>query len=102
MKTEYKKQFHDLAVNSIKSVVVVLSVMLLFIVIAHFSVGFNVDIFRPSIIIGIIGTTIAYIGNSFVADSATRFGSINLPQWKYGNILQSIGFGITLIALLSS
>lgn len=50
-------------------------------------------------ILQIVGLSLLFIGNLLISDSVTRWGAKSTKQWKFGNIFQSIGFIISLIAI---
>lgn len=47
-----------------------------------------------------MGTTLAFTGNGYVSDALGRWGAHNLAQYVWGNRLQSVGFALTIAALL--
>lgn len=60
----------------------------------------ELQISSTSLILGIIGATIAFAGNNFVADGLGRYNAHGTPQFIWGNRMQSVGFALTLVALL--
>ncbi|MGW2851481.1 hypothetical protein ACWDAZ_05400 [Streptomyces sp. NPDC001215] len=66
----------------------------------HGVFGAALNVSGASIILGVIGTVLAFIGNSLAVDAVTRWGSSGLPHFKWGNQIQTIGFGLTIVALL--
>jgi hypothetical protein len=67
---------------------------------AHFWLRYEVVLNDSVLILGIVGTIFAFIGNTLVSDAVTRWGAKTTPQWKWGNRIQSLGFVLTIVALL--
>jgi hypothetical protein len=79
---------------------VVIAFILVSVYIAHHFYKVPIVTNGTSLVFGIAGTTLAFIGSMFSADALTRWGSSGLPQWKWGNKLQMIGFALVIVALL--
>lgn len=62
--------------------------------------GVYLQIGNTTLILAIIGTTLAFVGNNFVADGLGRWGAHDTPQYVWGNRMQSVGFALTIAALL--
>ena len=96
----YKKMYSELVKNLLGVVfgisLIVLSLMVWLIL------KFDQDIIplKPSLFMGIIGIFLAFLGNTLVNDAVTRLGNRSLPQWRWGNFLQALGFSLTVVALL--
>lgn len=60
----------------------------------------KLQVSSTSLVIGIIGTTLAFTGNSFISDALGRYGPHELPQYIWGNRMQVVGFALTIAALL--
>ncbi|NCU38751.1 hypothetical protein EOL96_06920 [Candidatus Saccharibacteria bacterium] len=69
-------------------------VLLLFIFRADISVS------APALIIGIIGTVMIFIGGLLISDALGRWGSHKLLHYKLGTVIQSLGLGFTVFALI--
>lgn len=52
------------------------------------------------IYLGICGTFLALLGTNYVADATSRYDARDTSLWKVGNFLQSLGFVLTLFALI--
>ena len=61
---------------------------------------YNLTVSTPSIVIGLMGTIMIFIGGSLTSDALGRWGSLGLPHYKYGSLIQSIGLGFTIFALI--
>ena len=62
----------------------------------------QVQLSSPSLVLAITGTTLVFSGNSFISDALGRHGAHGLPQYKWGGRIQSVGFALTIAALLIS
>jgi hypothetical protein len=100
MKPEYKEMVRHLIKNvSINLLLTGAIICLILIVLSQF---FNIrlQISSTALALGIVGTTLAFAGNSFVSDALGRYGAHGLPQYIWGNRMQTIGFALTIAALL--
>ena len=97
MKTEEKRMMYkSIAKDTCKNLLaafIVLGVLL-------FIYRKEVNVSSPSIIIGIIGTLLIFIGGMLTSDALSRWGANGLPHFKWGTRLQSFGLGFTIVALL--
>ena len=50
------------------------------------------------IVLLVVGSLMAVVGNNFVMHATTRLNATETILWKWGNSIQSIGFVITLVA----
>lgn len=96
MSADDKKMYKALALSVIKSVGLALIVLL--VLLLAFSHEFSVS--TPSLVTGLMGTIMIFIGGSLTSDALSRWGSCGLPHHKYGLALQSIGLGFTTFALI--
>lgn len=60
----------------------------------------EIIISTPSLVIGLIGTILIFIGGSLTSDALGRWGALGLPHYKYGSLLQTVGLGFTIFALI--
>lgn len=84
---------------SLSMLVVILSVALVVLAL-HYVAHVQFHISSAALTLGIVGSTLAFIGSNLIADALGRYDAQTLPQWKWGNKLQSIGFALTIAALL--
>lgn len=52
--------------------------------------------------LNVIGLTMLFIGNSLVTYTVGKWGGRNMKQFKIGNVVQSIGFIMSLVAIFMS
>ncbi len=57
---------------------------------------------RTAMIFNLIGITLLFIGNMLVTYTVGKWGGRNMNQFKWGNTLQTIGFAISLLAIIKS
>jgi hypothetical protein len=95
-KQMYLKLFKDTAIT----LVLVAAVIGVSVLIAHYIFKTPFVTTSASLAFGIAGTTLAFIGSMFSLDALSRWGNIGLPQWKWGNKLQMVGFALVIVALL--
>lgn len=100
MKAEYKKMMWGLIKNVAVNLAltVAIAALVVFVLSQFFNVQLQVS--GTSLVIAIIGTTLAFAGNNFVADALGRYDAHGLPQYIWGNRMQSVGFALTIAALL--
>ena len=55
-----------------------------------------------ALILNVIGLTLLFIGNSLVTYTVGKWGGRNMKQFRIGNIVQSIGFIVSLLAIFMS
>lgn len=55
-----------------------------------------------ALVFNLIGLTLLFIGNGLVTYTVGKWGARNMPQFKIGNALQSIGFAVSLLAIFFS
>jgi protein-S-isoprenylcysteine O-methyltransferase Ste14 len=60
----------------------------------------QISVSSPSIIIGVIGTVLIFIGGMMISDALGRYGAKGLPQFTWGARMQSMGLGFIIVALL--
>ena len=90
----------------IKSLAISLSLTAIIITVALFTLGhiWHVvqlqEVSSAALIMGITGTVLAFAGSNFVADASGRYGAHDTPQYIWGNRIQTIGFTLTIVALL--
>lgn len=91
-----KRLIKDVTIN------LALTAAIIVIVVFTLSCFFNVEtqISSTSLVLAIIGTTLAFAGNNFVSDALGRYDAHCLPQYIWGNRMQSVGFALTIAALL--
>lgn len=53
-----------------------------------------------ALFLGIIGTIVAFLGNNLIGETIGKYGSRDMPQWKWGNRIQVLGFALTIVALI--
>jgi hypothetical protein len=100
MTSDYKKMMLGLIKNvAINLLLTAATIALVVFVLSQF---FNVQlqVSGTALILAIIGTTLAFAGNNFVADALGRYDAHGLPQYIWGNRMQSVGFALTIAALL--
>jgi hypothetical protein len=95
-KKMYKKLFRDTTVT-LGLVIVVIGVSVF---VAHNIFKVQIVATSSSLVFGVLGTTLAFIGSAFSLDALTRWGAAGLPQWKWGNRLQMVGLALVITALL--
>lgn len=86
----------DVATNLTLTTVVI--ALVVFVLSQFFNVKLQVS--STSLVLAIIGTTLAFAGNNFVTDALGRYGAHSLPQYIWGNRMQSVGFALTIVAVL--
>jgi hypothetical protein len=92
----YLQLAKQLAITLTSAVILVGGVLWLM----HGVFGAALNVSSTSLTLGLIGTVLAFIGNSLAVDAVTRWGSSGLPHFKWGNQIQTIGFSLTIVALL--
>lgn len=100
MKPEYKKTLIELIKNISINLILTALVIFLVVFILNQFLNIEIQISTTAIILGIIGTTTSFTGSAFISDALGRWGAHNLPQYKIGNRMQTIGFALTTAALL--
>lgn len=100
IKAEYKKVLLEVVKGVAINLTLTVAVAALILWMLHCLMSIELQLSGTALSVGIIGATLAFAGNNLVADSLGRWGSHDLPQWKWGNRLQSVGFALTLVALL--
>lgn len=95
-KKSRKAMYKQLAVSTLKSVGLAASVLAVLLATFHN----ELTISTPSLVTGLIGTVLIFIGGSLMSDALGRWGSLGLPHYKYGSLLQTIGLGFTVFALI--
>lgn len=94
----------DMMLRLIKNVSInlILTAAIIFLILAVFSRFFDVriQVSSTALVLGIVGTTLAFTGNSFMSDALGRYDAPGLPQYIWGNRMQTVGFALTIAALL--
>lgn len=99
--SEKHKRLHNFAAVSIVIFgTYIFLLLLLFIFVSTVQMGINWS--SPYLWLGLIGTSLAFIGNGYSMDALTRYGAATTYQWQIGNLFQSVGFMVTLFALFAS
>lgn len=100
MKSDYKKMMVGLIKNVATNLTLTAAIIALVVFILSRFFNVQLQISSTALIIAIIGTTLAFAGNNFIADALGRYGAHSLPQYIWGNRMQSVGFALTIAALL--
>src|SRR6266496_1979108 len=100
MAPKSKEMLSKLFVNVIMNLL--LTALVVIVTIAALTYYFQVElqVSSLSLILGIVGATLAFAGNDFVADGLGRYSAHETPQFVWGNRIQPVGFALTLVALL--
>jgi hypothetical protein len=100
MTAEYKRMILKLVKNVAGSLVLtaVIIATILFVLSQFFNIQMQVS--SVALVMGVVGTTLAFAGNNFMADALGRYDGPGLPQYIWGNRMQSLGFALTITALL--
>lgn len=100
MKSDYRKMMRGLFKNVAINLALTAAITALVVFVLNCFFNVKLQISSTSLTLAIIGTTLAFAGNNFVADALGRYGSCDLPQYIWGNRMQSVGFALTIAALL--
>lgn len=100
MKSDYKKMLLGLIKNVAINLALTAAVTALVVFVLNQFFNVQLQISSTSLVLAIIGTTLAFAGNNFVADALGRYDAHGLPQYIWGNRMQSVGFALTIAALL--
>ena len=85
--------------SALNAIIATLSVVALVFLTAYlFNYELLIDGF--TVILVVVGSFLAIVGNGFIANAATRFGAKDTPLWVWGNRIQMAGFMITILAAL--
>lgn len=100
MKPNYRKMvfglIKDTAINLMLTAAIIFSIVSAL----HEFFDVHLQVSGTALVLGILGTTMAFAGNSFVSDALGRYDAHGLPQYIWGNRMQTIGFALTIAALL--
>jgi len=86
-----------LVINSIILLVKCSFVITLFLMLLHFSFGVHISINSLSIVLGVVGTVLIFVGNIFVSDALGKYDLA--PHYVFGNKLEAIGLVFLITAL---
>lgn len=86
-----------LAINSILLLVKCSFVIALLLMLLRFSFGVHILINSLSIVLGVVGTVLIFVGNIFVSDALGKYDLA--PHYVFGNKLEAIGFVFLITAL---
>lgn len=95
-KSIYKRVYKKLIFDTLKSMIIATLVLVSLLVVFHSELSVS----TPSLITGLLGTIMIFVGGSFLADASGRWGTHKLPQYKHGLLLQTIGLGFVVFALI--
>ena len=100
MKVDYRKMMLGLIKNVAINLTLTATILTIVVFVLTQFFDTQLQIRTTALTIAIIGTTLAFAGNNFVADALGRYGAHGLPQYAWGNRMQSVGFALTITALL--
>jgi len=100
MKDKDREMFSYLIKGSIASLLLTATIVAFILFALDRFLNFDFQANSAALIMGIIGTTLAFVGTSFVSDALGRYGGHGLPQYKWGNRIQATGFALTIVALV--
>jgi len=95
-KQMYVKLAKDLTI-SLLSVCILIAI---FLWLLHSYFKLPLALSDPALKLGIVGSVLVFIGNALVSDAVTRYDAPGMPQWRWGNRIQAVGFSLTIVALL--
>lgn len=99
MKAEYKKMIIGLVKNVSTNLLLTAVIIFATVFILNYLFDIQIQVSSASLILGIIGVTISFAGSNFISDALGRFDAHGLPQYIWGNRMQTIGFALTIAAL---
>lgn len=100
MKVDYRKMMLGLIKNVAINLTLTATILTIVVFVLTQFFDTQLQIRTTALTIAIIGTTFAFAGNNFVADALGRYDAHGLPQYVWGNRMQSVGFALTITALL--
>lgn len=100
MSASNKEMYLKLLKDTLVTLLIVVAVILISVLILHYFFKTEFATTSPSLVFGIAGTVLAFIGSIFSNDAVNRWGGSTLPQWKWGNRIQLTGFSFVIVALL--
>lgn len=100
MKPEYKKTLIELTKNVLINLFLTALIIFLVVFVLNRCLNVEIQISTAAIILGVIGAAVSFTGSAFISDALGRWGAHNLPQYKIGNRMQTIGFALAIAALL--
>lgn len=94
------KKMHKLMLKIAAKYIAAFGVFLVCIFIGSGVLNLSLAPSSTTIWLGVLGTFLVLLGNYYISDAVTRLSARECPQWKWGNIIQSLGFAITVLALI--
>ncbi len=86
-----------LAINSILLLIKCSFVIILILLLLHFYFGIHILINSISIVFGVVGTVLIFLGNIFVSSAVSKYDLA--PYYAFGNKLEAVGLVFLITAL---
>lgn len=100
MKSESRRMLRGLLRSVLISLLITGIVAILSVTVLYYFFHVTIQVSGVAVVLGIIGSTLAFVGNNLVADALGRYNPQDMPQFVWGNRTQAVGFALTIAALL--